>query len=104
MVESNTSEEVQSAIQLLKECEQTHILDEFSKRSHEEQQAMAKQVIHLDKVTPGGLKDYTMRARRFLENSKNGVNPFDQYKPEIPHGFDLKPGEPLYDEMEELGL
>lgn len=65
---------------------------------------MAKQVMHLDKVTPGGLKDYVMRARRFLENSKNKVNPFDQYKPEIPNGFELKPGEPLYDEMEELGL
>jgi UDP-sugar pyrophosphorylase len=58
----------------------------------------------LDKVTPGGLKDYVMRARRFLLDSKNNVNPFDNYKPEIPHGFDLRPGEPLLDEMEELGL
>jgi len=32
------------------------------------------------------------------------VNPFDQYKPEIPHGFDLKPGDTLFDEMEEVGL
>lgn len=65
---------------------------------------MAEQVLHLDKVTPGGLKDYVERARKFLEDSKNNVNPFDQYKPEVPHGFDLKPGDALFDEMEELGL
>lgn len=55
-------------------------------------------------MTPGGLTDYVMRARRFLEDSKNNVNPFDNYKPEIPHGFDLIPGEPLFEEMEDLGL
>lgn len=61
-------------------------------------------MLHLDRVTPGGLKDYVERARKFLEDSKNNVNPFDQYKPEVPHGFDLKPGDALFDEMEELGL
>lgn len=48
--------------------------------------------------------DYVLRARRFLEDSKNNVNPFDNYKPEVPHGVDLHPGEELFDEMEELGL
>jgi len=48
--------------------------------------------MHLDKVTPGGLKDYIMRARRFLLESKNNVNPFDTYKPEIPEGISLQPG------------
>jgi UDP-sugar pyrophosphorylase len=38
----------------------------------------------LNKVTPGGLKDYVFRARKFLEDSKNNVNPFEHYKPEIP--------------------
>ena len=33
-----------------------------------------------------------------------GVNPFDKYKPEVPTGVFLKPGEPLLDEFEELGL
>jgi len=50
------------------------------------------------------MQDYVERARRFLENSKNNVNPFDKFKPEIPHGFDLKPGDYLYEEMEEIGL
>jgi len=60
--------------------------------------------LHLDKVTPGGLTDYVLRARKFLLDSKNNVNPFDNYKPEIPHGFTLNPGEELFEEMEELGL
>ena len=45
-----------------------------------------------------------MRARKFLLDSKNNVNPFDNYKPEIPNGFELRPGDALMDEMEELGL
>lgn len=55
-------------------------------------------------MTPGGLLDYVNRAKRFLNDSKNNVNPFDNYKPEIPHGIDLNPGEALFDEMEELGM
>jgi hypothetical protein len=48
--------------------------------------------MHLDKVTPGGLKDYIWRARDFLLASKNNVNPFSSYKPEVPDGIYLKPG------------
>lgn len=55
-------------------------------------------------MTPGGFKDYVMRARRFLEDSKKNVNPFANYKPEVPHGVELHPGTPLMDEMEQLGL
>lgn len=61
-------------------------------------------MIHLDKVTPGGLKDYVFRARKFLEDSKNSVNPFENYKPEIPQGVFLQPGTQEMNEMEELGL
>jgi UDP-sugar pyrophosphorylase len=60
--------------------------------------------MHLEKVTPGGLKDYIMRARRFLVDSKNNVNPFDNYKPEVPSGVELHVGDKLLDEMEALGL
>ncbi len=66
---------------------------------------MADQVIHLEKVTPGGLKDYVMRARRFLVDSKNNVNPFDNYKPEVPHGVELRLGDgSALEEAEERGL
>jgi hypothetical protein len=52
-------------------------------------------------VTPGGLKDYVFRARKFLEDSKNNVNPFANYKPEIPTGVDLHPGTELMNNYEE---
>ena len=58
----------------------------------------------MDKVTPGGFKDYVMRARKFLEDSKNNVNPFENYKPEVPEGVSLQPGSSEMNEMEELGL
>jgi len=92
------------ALALLKECEQHAILEEYVKRNPAEQTAFAEQVLHLDKVTPGGLKDYVFRARRFLVESKNNVNPFDNYRPEVPTGFELHLGDPLLEEMEELGL
>ena len=58
----------------------------------------------MNRVTPGGLKDYIMRARHFLVDSKNEINPFANYKPEIPEGVELKAGDTLMDEMEELGM
>jgi len=47
---------------------------------------------------------YCQRARKLLEDSRNNVNPFDAFKPEIPNGAYLKPGEAEFDEMEQLGL
>ena len=102
MVEASTI--TQRALALLQECEQHDILAEYTKRSQQEQEDFAEQVIHLEKVTPGGLKDYVMRARKFLNDSKNDVNPFDNYKPEVPNGVELHLGDSLLDEMEELGL
>ena len=58
----------------------------------------------MDRVTPGGLKDYVFRARKFLEDSRNNVNPFANFKPEIPTGVNLKPGTELFAQMEEKGL
>lgn len=56
------------------------------------QHKLAEQIVHLAKVTPGGLKDYVMRSRKFLLDSKNNVNPFEFQKPEVPDGVFLKPG------------
>ncbi len=102
MVESTSNQA--KALALLKECEQHDILVEYEKRTEAEKEAFAQQLIHLDKVTPGGLKDYIMRARRFLIDSKNNVNSFDNYKPEVPTGVELHLGDKQLDEMESLGL
>jgi hypothetical protein len=40
------------------------------------------------------MKMYLERGRKLLENSRLGVNPFENYKPEVPNGFFLKPDEP----------
>jgi len=55
-------------------------------------------------VTPTGLKQYLERGRKLLESSMKGENPFDKYKPEVPTGIFLKPGEQAMDEMEAEGL
>ena len=55
-------------------------------------------------MTPGGLQDYCDRARRLLESSRNNVNPFDAFKPEVPSGVFLQPGNEEFSQMEELGL
>ena len=63
--------------------------------------ALANQIIKLNSVTPGGLADYCKRARELLEASRNNVNPFDAFKPDIPQGVYLKPGQGTqFDDME----
>lgn len=58
----------------------------------------------MDKVTPTGMKLYFERARKLLLDSKNGVNAFEDYKPEVPDGVFMKPGEPEFDKYESAGL
>ena len=50
------------------------------------------------------MKNYLERARGLLESSMKGVNPFDKYKPEVPTGVFLKPGEAQFDEFEKEGI
>ena len=50
-----------------------------------------------------GLQNYCERARKLLEASRNNVNPFAQFKPEVPEGIYLQPGETSFDEMESAG-
>jgi len=50
------------------------------------------------------MKQYLERGRGLLEASMKGVNPFDKYKPEVPTGVFLKPGEELMDKYEALGV
>jgi len=50
------------------------------------------------------MKNYCDRGRKLLEASRAGVNPFDKYKPEVPTGVFLKPGEKQLDDYETAGL
>ena len=55
-------------------------------------------------MTPGGLSSYCERAIQLLESSARNENPYDAYRPEVPVGVFLKPGEQQFDEMEAVGL
>jgi len=50
------------------------------------------------------MKNYLERARKLLEASKADVNPFDVFTPTEPHGVFLHPGQPIFDEMEAIGV
>jgi UDP-sugar pyrophosphorylase len=65
---------------------------------------MSRQIIKLNEVTPTGMKNYLERGRTLLEDSRRGVNPFANYRPEVPTGRYLKPGEQELDHYEQLGL
>ena len=64
----------------------------------------AAQIMHLSVSTPTGLKNYLERARGLLADSQRGTNPFENYKPEIPTGVFLKPGEEQMKFYEDEGL
>ena len=63
-----------------------------------------EQLVKLDKVTPTGLVKYCERARKLLADSAANVNPYDKFKPEVPRGYYLKPGQKEMDDFEEKGL
>lgn len=58
-----------------------------------DRQRISEQIVRLNQVTPTGLKSYLERARGLLASSAKGENPFDSFKPEVPNGVFLKPGE-----------
>lgn len=50
------------------------------------------------------MRNYTQRARDLLESSRRGDNPYERYKPQVPNGVFLKPGERQMDHYEKMGL
>lgn len=96
---------VADAIAILQECGQEALVAKINaKESAADKEAIANQILTLNKVTPTGLKNYCERGRKLLAASKEGKNAFDEYKPEVPTGVFLKPGEELLDKYEALGL
>ncbi len=58
----------------------------------------------MEKIYPGGIKEYIARAKVLLENSKNNVNPYTSYSPSVPEGIDITVGDNQYFELESLGF
>lgn len=97
---------VDQAIHILEDCgHQEELIGVIRNRKNaDDQEAISRQIIKLNQVTPTGMKNYLERGRNLLEDSRRGVNPFANYRPEVPTGRYLKPGEPEMDHYEELGL
>ena len=91
-------------LDLLKETNQEEIIEKYNISKEEDKKAFIDQINYLDKATPGGIRDYLKRAKILLEDSKNNVNPFKDYTPEVPLGFDIKIGSEQFYELDKLGF
>jgi UDP-sugar pyrophosphorylase len=100
----DTVSPLEQAKQLLTRCGQTELLELIETLTPERQLEVAEKVIRLDKVTPTGMEQYLERGRKLLADSAANVNPFADFKPEVPTGVRLIPGEEKFAEMEESGL
>lgn len=88
----------------LREINQPHIISELEKFGEEERKQFLNQIIHLEKIYPGGIREYIKRAKILLENSKNNVNPYSNFTPSVPEGIDITVGNQEYFEYEKLGF
>jgi UDP-sugar pyrophosphorylase len=91
-------------LDLLKETNQTEIIEKYKNSKEEDKKSFIEQFNSLEKATPGGIKDYLKRAKILLEDSKNNVNPFKDYTPQVPLGFDIKVGSDQFFELDKLGF
>ena len=99
MVEAKNVEDI------LKDCGLEKNLQQYTEMTADAKARFAEQVIKMGSDNgPMGLKNYTARARKLLESSRNNVNPFDGYKPSIPSGVYLRPEEDEFADMEEAGM
>jgi len=81
-----------SSLELLKELDQTHIIELYNKSSTFEKQELINQIELLETSYPGGIREYCKRAKMFLEASKNNENPYKMYKPSVPEGVNIDIG------------
>ena len=68
-----------------------------------EKKRLLAQLQHLDKNYVGGLPSYIKNARKLLEDSRDGKNPFDGFVPAVPEGQRLDYGSTQFQEYENAG-
>ena len=96
--------DAKAVLDLLKELNQPEIIEKYNKVSEQEKKDFITQFNQLEKTCPGGIKDYLKRAKVLLQDSKNNVNPFQDYTPEVPLGFNIKVGDEQFYELDKLGF
>jgi UDP-sugar pyrophosphorylase len=65
---------------------------------------LVTQLDDLNSSYPGGLAGYISNARKLLEQSKQGVNPLEGWKPNVPTGQAFEIGTKDYNTVEALGV
>jgi UDP-sugar pyrophosphorylase len=91
-------------LEILRECEQTALINRFEEATEDERDILAEQVVELDSDFPGGLAEYCQRARALLHDSKMGRNPFDGFVPSVPTGIKVETGSQEFHELEAIGV
>jgi UDP-sugar pyrophosphorylase len=87
------------------DCGQSHLLDAHRKTNDQAKlQALAAQLLKLNSAYPGGLKGYIQKAKKLLQDSKDGINPLDGWKPSVPQGEKFEVGTSKYDATEQEGM
>ena len=72
--------------------------------SDECKKKLVTQLDDLNSSYPGGLAGYITNARKLLEQSKQGVNPLEGWKPTVPTGQAFEIGTDDYNTVEAVGL
>ena len=97
--------DLEKVIKLLKEVGQEEIIAKLKSVSAKEQNDFVNQISELDKSCRGGIKSYINRAKVLLENSRNKMNSFHEYKIDVPDDIPhIKVGSDEFYELEKLGF
>lgn len=70
----------------------------------DDKRRLLDQLHHLDTSYAGGLVQYIQNARRLLQESKEGLNPFEGCEPAVPEGETLDFGSEHFRELERRGV
>lgn len=81
---------------------QSHMFDKW--KNDESIKELGDQLEQLDAAYPGGLRQYIVKAKKLLEDSKKGLNPLDGWSPSVPEGEAFQLGTPEYESTERLGM
>ncbi|MCC5850848.1 MAG: UTP--glucose-1-phosphate uridylyltransferase [Verrucomicrobia bacterium] len=99
------SQKAQALVHELLENQQYHLFDDWDPPGvcEPEKRAFLEQLLQVNANYPGGIAGYTDNARRLLAQSRQGLNPFEGYRPEQPDAVDLSAMDGIYDQMESVG-
>ena len=101
--------EEKKLVVLLLESQQSHLFESWDPPGiyDEGKHSFFQQIktLHINYPIAGGLSAYCERARKLLESSKLGENPYDRWTPSVPSGVEFdNPFDDKYTSYEGLGL